>query len=576
MQLAALILLTRGAAAQLPPSLPPSLPPLAPSPPSAPPDSCASMLGRNNSRALSPPLFCYGLLDEPTCRSHYSLIKRSGAVSVVSMCHWVPDALGVMGCTKGTELDLSDCTSCADLAGRADTRLLSADQGTTCNSLNATSAAECEGHFMSMDDSDVRLCHWVGHCAGSKKLAGCSPSPPPSAPPLSPPVAPSANVYLSGVEGVGSFGGTCTCPDGLSYLVGDNSDSCGSLACVGGRPSACESVYRPERKGMKAICSTDCFPGRYYLNNATPPGSGQVPPIWCDGLTAAGPATCALGYILHRGYDVDDDGYSACVWDASAADPGRRCTAGPKYGCGAGPALSPSLPPSLPPSPPPCREYVMTEQTAMGDHNHITLTGTAESPVTVDDCKHHCCIADTLGDPDFPPGTPCLSFDWDRREDPAIQGAGVFGKCHLSKIGPYSDPRHVLTTGGGLNMNLYATGAPFAALPRVGATMSPRDFNSYCTAEKCIDGDTTTAIICNHASTTTCHSPTTVSNPALEVDLGAQYAIGLVDIHNRKYCCAERLGLWELWVGNVAGSPATKCANGDASDAPARVSARGR
>ena len=36
---------------------------------------------------------------------------------------------------------------------------------------------------------------------------------------------------------VGTWGGVCTCPDGEKYLVGDNADQCGSLACGGG----CES-----------------------------------------------------------------------------------------------------------------------------------------------------------------------------------------------------------------------------------------------------------------------------------------------------------------------------------------------
>ena len=37
----------------------------------------------------------------------------------------------------------------------------------------------------------------------------------------------------------GVWGGTCTCPDGQQYQVGDNGNFCGSLACTGGVSGAC-------------------------------------------------------------------------------------------------------------------------------------------------------------------------------------------------------------------------------------------------------------------------------------------------------------------------------------------------
>ena len=43
------------------------------------------------------------------------------------------------------------------------------------------------------------------------------------------------------VPGVGGWGGSCTCPSGAVYLVGDNNDYCGSLACVDGEPGECIS-----------------------------------------------------------------------------------------------------------------------------------------------------------------------------------------------------------------------------------------------------------------------------------------------------------------------------------------------
>jgi hypothetical protein len=45
--------------------------------------------------------------------------------------------------------------------------------------------------------------------------------------------ATSGNTYQL-VDGVGSSGGLCTCPNGQVYNVGDNGNSCESLACEGG------------------------------------------------------------------------------------------------------------------------------------------------------------------------------------------------------------------------------------------------------------------------------------------------------------------------------------------------------
>lgn len=52
---------------------------------------------------------------------------------------------------------------------------------------------------------------------------------------------------------MGEWGGDCTCPDGEVYEVGDNLDSCGSLACRGGTAGKCN-----RKKGRwsrrKVIC----------------------------------------------------------------------------------------------------------------------------------------------------------------------------------------------------------------------------------------------------------------------------------------------------------------------------------
>ena len=47
------------------------------------------------------------------------------------------------------------------------------------------------------------------------------------------------NRVQENADGVGGFGGTCRCPDGKTYEVGDNGDACKSLACVNGEMLNC-------------------------------------------------------------------------------------------------------------------------------------------------------------------------------------------------------------------------------------------------------------------------------------------------------------------------------------------------
>lgn len=53
---------------------------------------------------------------------------------------------------------------------------------------------------------------------------------------------------------VGGPGGSCTCQDGSVYQVGDNMDSCGSLACINGTPGACSPSFG-EWSFRKVVCS---------------------------------------------------------------------------------------------------------------------------------------------------------------------------------------------------------------------------------------------------------------------------------------------------------------------------------
>ena len=51
----------------------------------------------------------------------------------------------------------------------------------------------------------------------------------------------SQNIVVEDAQDVGEWSGTCSCPDGNRYKVGDNNDGCQSIACIGGIPSGCNS-----------------------------------------------------------------------------------------------------------------------------------------------------------------------------------------------------------------------------------------------------------------------------------------------------------------------------------------------
>lgn len=69
-----------------------------------------------------------------------------------------------------------------------------------------------------------------------------------------PPPPPPPNIFETDAMGVGGWGGSCTCPNGEVYNVGDNGDGCGSLACIGGTPGQCNS-YGGVWSGNKVSCA---------------------------------------------------------------------------------------------------------------------------------------------------------------------------------------------------------------------------------------------------------------------------------------------------------------------------------
>ena len=88
---------------------------------------------------------------------------------------------------------------------------------------------------------------------------------------------PSVNVVETSSEFAGDWGGSCTCPDGQIYEVGDNNwKGCGQLACVGGVAGKCSQFKGPwsRRRVFCAPCpekiSTDP-PKTIAPPNAEPP-----------------------------------------------------------------------------------------------------------------------------------------------------------------------------------------------------------------------------------------------------------------------------------------------------------------
>ena len=69
-------------------------------------------------------------------------------------------------------------------------------------------------------------------------------------------------------EKVGKWGGSCTCPDGAVYQVGDNSNRCQSLACVGGVSGDCNKGEGPWSFRRVVCGGTDMHSRRHYCGTS--------------------------------------------------------------------------------------------------------------------------------------------------------------------------------------------------------------------------------------------------------------------------------------------------------------------
>lgn len=91
---------------------------------------------------------------------------------------------------------------------------------------------------------------------------------------------------------VGMFGeGLCTCPDGLSYTVGDNNDNCGSLACVGGLAGQCNRSSPRAVSTTRVICAA---PDPRHPVSAPAPPTSPCPSFLADAEEAHEKGTSSL------------------------------------------------------------------------------------------------------------------------------------------------------------------------------------------------------------------------------------------------------------------------------------------
>merc|ERR1712086_791765 len=90
------------------------------------------------------------------------------------------------------------------------------------------------------------------------------------------------NVVKENAPGVGGWGGSCTCPDGSTYWVGDKNDECRSMACYGGTRGTCNRYDSNKWKGRDVTCAAS-----YNVVRENAPGVGTWGG-WCtcpDGST---------------------------------------------------------------------------------------------------------------------------------------------------------------------------------------------------------------------------------------------------------------------------------------------------
>ena len=103
---------------------------------------------------------------------------------------------------------------------------------------------------------------------------------------------PTTNQYADhNASGVGGWGGSCTCPDGQTYQVGDlwSADTpegeCGALACHGGVAGECVKKGSHEEPEPHSFNKITCAPACHSKLAAAIPAASPAPQPQCTGPT---------------------------------------------------------------------------------------------------------------------------------------------------------------------------------------------------------------------------------------------------------------------------------------------------
>ena len=229
------------------PSLPPSPSPPLPSSPPPPP------LPPPSRPPLSPPLPPppSPLLPPPTdCTYNERQRRVSGVGGWGGTCTCPDGSVYQVGDTGGCTARCDDPVTCDNSAQSTSLACYGGIQG-TCNTYSGGNPG---GGGASVT---------CGTCAFPPPMPPLPPPPPPPSPPLpSPSPCVSETVYEN--VGVGGWGGTCTCPDGQVYQVGDTG-GCNGIACYGGVAGTCSRNPNADfpnwqGSGMSVTCATCLSP----------------------------------------------------------------------------------------------------------------------------------------------------------------------------------------------------------------------------------------------------------------------------------------------------------------------------
>jgi len=261
-----------------------------------------------------------------------------------------------------------------------------------------------------------------------------------------------SDVVTENAPGVGGHGGSCKCPSGETFQVGDNYDYCGSLACDGGESDTCNSEDGPW-SGRKVVCASTPEPFRFWtkvspfefendLYCATSDAYYRKPEYTtvaeclngcesdnaCDAIAFP---TGTLGTVGPSGTSATDyqcTFYSGCVLSSSTQSWGFHFwTAHPK---------PPSPPPAAPPGPsPPVATDSCLALPPTGVLSWSTVNGTNPPPqlytngvVQASSILWQTCKT-TSGAVADAPFCPSVTLGWCREQCELYEGTSADQKC---------------------------------------------------------------------------------------------------------------------------------------------------